>query len=112
MNADGKIVGVLKLGNRLPKMSQEPRNEKGGAVLPKLKQIDPTFTALTEDILEEINMMMEGEYEDEFQVKTFGARVAYYADGLFSIFCTFLFPINVCDQKRVVHSKYVLNILH
>ena len=113
LNADGKIVGVHTGGNALPTVADEPRNKNGGPVLPKLEEKKPYFVPLTEERLKEINDMMKGEYDNaEMEIKTFGARVAHYDDGLFFIFCTFLFPINVCDQKCVVHSKCDLNITY
>ena len=112
----GMIVGVSKASNRLPNVAQEPMKGNGGTVLPKLEDIEPRFTAITKNIFDQINAMMQKEYDAKkfgaVVIKTFGARTAYYGDGLFYIFCTFLFPINVCDQKPVVHRKCYLNIVH
>ena len=93
LNADGKIVGVMKEIYPQPTISQEPKDENGGAVLPKLEQIEPSFTAMIRSTLNVINTMMKGQLDDyslsQFEIKTFGAKIAYYGDGLFSIFCSF-----------------------
>ena len=101
LNADGKIVGVMKEIYPQPAISQEPRNENGGAVLPKLERIEPSFTAITENVLVDINKMMNGMY-DEVEIKAFAARGAHYGDGMFSILCTFLFPIIDSDQTHLI----------
>ena len=122
LNDDGNIVGVAHAIMDPPSIADEKKNKngiKGATVRRKLEDIMPHFTPLSKAVLTLINSMMKGDYaEGTVKVKTFGAvqselaRVAHYDDGLFSIFCTFLFPTNVCDQKRVVQCKYGLNILH
>ena len=103
-----EIVGIHAAGFDPPTVSS-------GNNRFSLKDMKPDFTAISGTLLTLINDMMKGDYDDKkVEVKTFGAvpsveaRAANYDDGLSSIFCTFLFPINVCDQKRVVHRKSVL----
>ena len=94
----------LKMASQfLNSFSFEKKDENGNIKFFQVKDMKPSFAAITQTRLDLIKDMMKGKYDAKMEIKTFGARVAYYDDGLFSIFCTFLFPINVCDQKRVVH---------
>ena len=107
------IVGVQVAGWDPPTVRNEERDENDNIKFFQVKDLQPDIVPITKTRFNLINDMMKGQYDDKkVEIKTFGARVAHYDDGLSSIFCTFLFPINVCDQKCVVHSKCDLNITY